>query len=142
MNFSIINERCFVVRINNSYLELKEEDIYDKLKKVLINIRKRYAYDIYGFYDVEIYEVKNFITILKFYKKDDDELFRNTIDLKINKINRRINIVFDDYFLINKCQNIDKDVNKYKINSELIKKEEIIKLCEHYKVEQIDSNML
>ena len=142
MNFSIINERCFVVRINNSYLELKEEDIYDKLKKVLINIRKRYAYDIYGFYDVEIYEVKNFITILKFYKKDDDELFRNTIDLKINKINRRINIVFDDYFLINKCQNIDKDVNKYKINSELIKKEDIIKLCEHYKVEQIDSNML
>ena len=142
MNFSIINERCFIVKINNSYLELNEEDIYDKLKKVLINIRKRYAYDIYGFYDVEIYEIKNFITILKFYKKDDDELFRNTIDLKINKINRRINIVFDDYFLINKCQNIDKDVNKYKINSELIKKEDIIKLCEHYKVEQIDSNML
>ena len=142
MNFSVINERCFMIKINNSYLELNEEDIYDKLKKVLINIRKRYAYDIYGFYDVEIYEIKNFITILKFYKKDDDELFRNTIDLKINKINRRINIVFDDYFLINKCQNIDKDVNKYKINSELIKKEDIIKLCEHYKVEQIDSNML
>ncbi len=138
MNFNIINEKIFMVKINNDYLKINEDNLYEELKKVLINIRKKYAFDIYGFYDIYIYDVENFITILKFIKKDDDELFRNTIDLKLHKEKKKMDIYFDDYFLISKCQGITKYNNIYKINSELIKKEDIIKLCEHYKVEQIN----
>ena len=133
VNFKIINDNSFIVKVNCDYIKFNDEDIYEQIKRILINIRKRYAYDIYGFYDVEISYIEKFITILKFIKKDEDEIFRNTIDLKISKDNKSINLKFNDYFLISNYL-VSINNNKYEIDSKLIKDKDILKLCEHYTI--------
>ncbi len=133
VNFKIINDNSFIVKVNCDYIKFNDENIYEQIKRILINIRKRYAYDIYGFYDVEISYIEKFIAILKFIKKDEDEIFRNTIDLKISKNNKSINLKFNDYFLISNYL-VSINNNKYEINSKLIKDKDILKLCEHYTI--------
>lgn len=133
VNFKIINDNSFIVKVNCDYIKFNDENIYEQIKRILINIRKRYAYDIYGFYDVEISYIEKFMTILKFIKKDEDEIFRNTIDLKISKNNKSINLKFNDYFLISNYL-VSINNNKYEIDSKLIKDKDILKLCEHYTI--------
>lgn len=131
MNFNIIDKNTFIVKLNNSFLEINEQDEKDKLNKLLFQIKKRYSYDIYGFYDVDIYYINNFITIIKFKRKDDDEYFRKNINLKINRHLKEKRLHFNDYFLIDKYKN--KIINNSLKGSDIDKKD-ILRLCEHYDI--------
>ena len=111
MNFKYINKNKFVVKVNSNYLKLNNKDIKDSIKEILINIRKRYNIDIFGFYDVDLYEVSNFLYILEFNKKDNDDFIYKTVDLKIIRHSKKITYIVDDF---------------------LIDKENIYKMCEHY----------
>ena len=111
MYFQYINKNNFIVRINTSYLDLNNKEIKESIKEILINIRKKYNIDIYGFFDVDIYKVDDLLYILKFNKKDKDEYFYKTVDLKIIKHNNNISCTYDDF---------------------LIDRENIYKKCEHY----------
>ncbi len=133
LKFKIIDDYNFIIKVNTSYMGLLDDNLYDNLKKILINLRKRYYYEINGFYEVEIYEVKNFFYLIKFSKKDDD-VFNNNIDLKIIKNNKEIDLSFEDYFLLEEYNPIFKK-DKYVICSSNIDKKDVIKLCEFYDVE-------
>lgn len=89
MNVTIIDNDRFDVYINSSYIDFdnhsdnKDNELYDNLKKILISVRKKYSLNIFGFYDVDIYYINSFATILRFSKKDDDSILYKNVDLKI-----------------------------------------------------------
>ena len=137
MKFILVNNNKYIFYINSSFLVFSKENLYDNLKKILIKVRKKYAYDIYGYYDVDIYNISSFRSLLIFNKKDDDDLFRNTIDLKINFYNKNINTYFNDYLIV-KNYSFKVNNNKFYIDKELLNKNDIYKLCEFYDIENLN----
>ena len=137
MKFLIYDDNNFKITINNTYIDFKydnEEELYENLKNILISIKKKHAFDIYGFYEVNIYTIKNICTILEFSKKDDNHLYK-TIDLKIIKnTNKNVYLKFDDYFLIKEYKKVKYLKNKYYINVDKLKECDINKLLEHFEV--------
>jgi len=137
MKFLIYDDNNFKITINNKYIDFKydnEEELYENLKNILISIKKKHAFDIYGFYEVNIYTIKNICTILEFSKKDDNHLYK-TIDLKIIKnTNKNVYLKFDDYFLIKEYKKVKYLKNKYYINVDKLKECDINKLLEHFEV--------
>lgn len=115
MNFKIINKNTFYIKINKSYKNIDLDNCDEIIKKVLVSIRKKYAFNILGFFEVNIYDIKDITTIFLF-KKVGDDTFYNNIDLKINNNINYINFEIDDFVLLNSYK---KDKNIYKI-------------CEHY----------
>ena len=56
------------------------------------------------------------------------DYFKNNIDLKISYINKDFKIRIDDYTLL----------NNFLISSKEIKDSDIIKICEHYSIENLN----
>ena len=136
MNFSIIDDNNFKLYVNNKYISFSyddEDELYESLKNILITLKKKYAFNIYGFYEVNIYQIKEVCTILIFEQKDDSMLYK-TVDLKIIKNSLKdVYLKFDDYFLIQNYDNIKYFNNNYYINAENIK-DNINKLIEHFEI--------
>ena len=136
MNFSIIDDNNFKLYFNNKYISFSYDDedaLYESLKNILITLKKKYAFNIYGFYEVNIYQIKDVCTILIFEQKDDSMLYK-TVDLKIIKNSLKdVYLKFDDYFLIQNYDNIKYFNNNYYINAENIK-DNINKLIEHFEI--------
>ena len=128
MNFNIINEKEYIIKLNYAH-KLIKKDINEIVKELLIMIRKKYMYDIYGFYDIDIYDIPNIIKIVHFKKKDEDNYYIKNIDLKINIHKEDIILSIDDYILLEKYK---EKINYNTISSSNIKKEDVYKLCEHY----------
>lgn len=106
MNITIIDDNKFDIYVNNLYINFNSDsndndnELYDNLKKILINVRKKYALNIFGFYEVDIFYVKNYATILKFVKKDEDSVMYKNVDLKIvEHDSNNVYFKFEDFFL-------------------------------------------
>ena len=127
MNYKIIDNNTFIVKINSSYATLNENNQMKFIKETLIKLKKKYSCNIYGFYDVDIYKVKRLLTIIIFKRKDSDNMFYNTIDLKINNHELDLNIIVDDFLLLNDYKN--------EVNGSILNNEDVYKICEHYRVE-------
>ena len=88
MNITIIDDNKFDIYVNNLYVNFisdsndNDNELYDNLKKILINVRKKYALNIFGFYEVDIFYVENYAAILKFVKKLRNKLL---VRIKQNK---------------------------------------------------------
>ena len=111
MNIKYIDKNRFIVRINSSLLNINDKNLNESIKEILINVKKKYNVDIYGFFNVDLYEIDNILYLLEFEKNGQDNYFYKTIDLKIKKHSKKIQIVLNDF---------------------LIDKENIYKMCEHY----------
>lgn len=136
MKFSIVNDERFNIYVNNKYLEFsKDEDLlYDSLKKILLNIKKRYDYDVFGFYQVDIYIIEDVATILEFYKKDESFISK-TIDLKLVIHNQNdIYLKFIDFLLIKKYKKIKYKNNNFYVKVIDVEKSDIEKLLEHFEI--------
>lgn len=138
MKFSIIDEDNFNIYINNKYLTFdsnNQRELYNSLKKILISIRKKYAINIYGFFEVDIYTIRALGTILKFHKKDDDSLIYKTVDLKIiEHENNDVYLKFEDYDLIKKYKNFQYYKNNYYININDIEEKDIERYIEFFEI--------
>lgn len=133
LNFEIIDSNNFKVKINSSNKILNELSKEDKIKRIMLDLKKKYSFNIYGFYEVDIYNVNNFVTIYIFKRKDEDDYLYKTIELKINEHKNVPKISVDDFTLLKKYnKNI---VENNKILSDIVKKDDIYKLCEHYTIE-------
>ena len=126
MKFNIINKNSFVIYLNSSYIKDTEEISKEIIKNIILLIKKRYSFKIFGFYEVNIYKIKNLINILVFKKIDNDELFFNSVDLKIINHKELIRIDFDDFKLM-------ENINFDKINSF-----NVYKICEHYSINDLN----
>ena len=126
MKFNIINKNSFVIYLNSSYIKDTEEISKESIKNIILLIKKRYSFKIFGFYEVNIYKIKNLINILVFKKIDNDELFFNSVDLKIINHKELIRIDFDDFKLT-------ENINFNNINSF-----NVYKICEHYSINDLN----
>lgn len=139
LNLSFNNGNYFVVFVNNLYLDFDLEDnLYECLKKILLNLKKRYAIDIYGYFETDIYKIDNVGTFLEFNRIDDDSFNIKNIDLKIN-IHNSVDayLKFSDYFIIDKYKNIEYKNGYYYIDAKNIEKEDIIRLSDYYVIDYI-----
>lgn len=133
LNFEITDSNNFKVKINLSNKTLNNLSKEDIIKKILLELKKRYSFNIYGFYEVDIYKVENFITIMIFKRKNEDDYYYKTVELKINEHKYTPKLLINDFTLLEKY---NKDIiEKNKIFSNIIKKEDVYKLCEHYAIE-------
>lgn len=133
VNFEIIDSNNFKVKINSSNKILSDLSKEDKIKKIMLELKKKYSFNIYGFYEVDIYNLGNFVTYMIFKRKDEDDYYYKSIELKINEHKYIPQLLIDDFTLLKKYnKNI---IEKNKIFSNIIKKEDVYKLCEHYVIE-------
>lgn len=133
VNFEIIDSNNFKVKINSSNKTLSDLSKEDKIKKIMLELKKKYSFNIYGFYEVDIYNVGNFVTYMIFKRKDEDDYYYKSIELKINEHKYIPQLLINDFTLLKKY---NKDIiEKNKIFSNIIKREDIYKLCEHYVIE-------
>ena len=118
MKFEIINNKKFIIKINNFYKNINLDNQNKIIKDILLLIKKRYSFNIFGFYDVDIYKINNLASLLIFNKTQDN--YFNSIDLKImNHSNKPV-------INIEECDII----NNLKIDN--LKSKDIYKVCEHY----------
>ena len=127
MNLTVIDKSNFTLKVNKELFDINEQNKKEQINKIIILLRKRYLEELQGFYEIKIYDVNNFITILKFKKKDNDDYYGRNINFKITEYKKNISLEFDDFTLVKKYK--DK-----KVNSDKISKKDIYKLCEHYKI--------
>ena len=130
MNFKIINNNKYIIKLNSELIKYENIDSKE-INKILNMITKRYGFEISGFYIIDIYQVNNFLTIIELNKKDDDDFYRKTINYKINKHKKEAKLIFDDILLL-KEYNID--FNTDKINRTNLNKKDVLRLCEHYDI--------
>lgn len=137
MKFSIVDDDRFNVYVNNNYLKFTkdEDELYESLKKVLINIKKKYEISIYGFYEVDIYRISNIGTLLQFNKRDDDDFIYKTVDLKVIEHDTdEVYLKFQDYYLIKEYKNIKYFNNNYYLRASSIKNSDINRLIEFFDI--------
>ena len=100
MKIKKISDTDYIVYLFN--IKIDNNDIYDKVKEVIKNIKK--VLRINGFYKVLVYtsKVGMFIKLIKL----DDSFYKNTLDLKIELVDDDIYIKTNDYFVIKKLSKI------------------------------------
>ena len=123
MKFKVLNKNTFIVYLNSFYKKI-DSNSKEIIKSIIILIKKRYAYNIYGYYEVNIYRINNLLSILLFNRLDNDMLLYNSIDLKIIEKNSKIKYKIDDFTIIED----DKELND----------NDIYKICEHYSIDDVN----
>ena len=120
MKFKILDKNSFIIYLNNFYKKKVNSNSKEVIKDILLLIKKRYDYNIFGYYEVNIYRVKDLLTILLFKRIDNDNMLYNSIDLKIIEHKKMIDYSVNDFYI-----NCDKSNNIYKI-------------CEHYSINEVN----
>ena len=109
-------------------------EVENYIKQLMLSL-KRKGYNISGFYIVKVYYNESFGLIIKIIKEDDLELFKELVDLKITIYPKsKMFLEIDDYFLIKNYKDIYLANGKYYIDVNLIKEDDLFKLCEFSKV--------
>lgn len=137
MKLSFLSDEEFKIYINKEYLNIALEDekeLYESLKKILLNMRKRYSYNIYGFYEVNIYRINELGYLFIFTKKEDSFLCK-TIELKIVKNNSEdVYFEFENYEEIFKNKKVKFYNNKFYINVEDVNGDILYRLSEYFEI--------
>ena len=118
MKFKIIDKKSFIIYLNNSYKKIDKDNSKNIIKDIIMLIKKRYSYNFSGIYEVNIYNVKDLSTLLLFEKIDNDSFLYNSVDLKIINHKEQLNIIIDDFTLLD---------NK-----------NIYNICEHYSIDEVN----
>ena len=136
LKFSIIDEEI-KVEIFKSLINFDiscHSEVENYIKQLMLSL-KRKGYNISGFYIVKVYYNESFGLIIKIIKEDDLELFKELVDLKITIYPKsKMFLEIDDYFLIKNYKDIYLANGKYYIDVNLIKEDDLFKLCEFSKV--------
>lgn len=137
MKLSFLSDEEFKIYINKEYLNIALEDekkLYESLKKILLNMRKRHSYNIYGFYKVNIYKINELGYLFLFTKKEESFLCK-TIELKIVKNNSEdVYFEFENYEEMFKKKKVKFYNNKFYINVEDVNKDILYRLSEYFEI--------
>lgn len=137
MKININNEDIIIIidqSIINFNYKIKEE-LEEYIKKLILNMRKRYSLKLSGYYKVNVYQNDNFGIIFEINKLDDLDFFPDLIDLKISVIyDYDIILEFDDYYLIDNKDNIYYFNNKFYLSVNKFSNNELYKISEFFKV--------
>jgi hypothetical protein len=117
MKIEYLDEDNFYVYINKiclKDLELKNKDSVEKyFKKLFMKLKNNYQLDIYGYYNIRVYENIHYGIILDILKLSNDyfKLPNNKVDMKIMIDSNSIFLYeIDDYFFIDKYKSNIKSI--------------------------------
>ena len=105
MKVIINSEKNFILFFNKFNEDLNLDDNYeDKFKNILLKLKKYYGINIYGFYNVYVYNNKYYGTILKIERENELDLMYKQIDMHIviEKDSKILYKVNDILFIKNK----------------------------------------
>lgn len=128
----------YLIFLNNIYtndLDFKDEHKLEKsFKKIVINMKKKYNIDLFGFYEVSVFYNKKIGSLFKIIKIDNYNLYNRNVDLKIIIC---LNCCFYfktlDFDIIKNYKNINYYNNEFYINVDDID-DNMINLIEHGEV--------
>lgn len=133
MKIKIDNDK-YIIYLKNSNMKFdtkNEEDIKNKIKEIVINIRNKRKINISGFYKVKVYQNEHYGLIIEMIKEDDIEFLRDFCDLKVIFFNNsKMLLKVDDYFLIKKANNIYYYNNYFYTDIESMKNIDMLTLSE------------
>lgn len=137
MRLEVIENDDYRVYLNSLYIDdfdiNNNSELGKYIKKIILKIRKIYNIVLEGFYEVHVYILKYLGLIVEI--KNIDKYVSKTIDLKIIVHNDdEIYLKIDDYELIDNYDDLKYLDNYFYFNIDNLKKEDIFKIIEHYKV--------
>ena len=93
-----------VVYLNNFYLKNYNLKDYDTIQKNLLKLLNKHAINLNGYYNVFIYQDKNYGLIIELNKEEIEYLdyFNNQIDLNLEIIDDSFLYEIEDLFTLNK----------------------------------------
>lgn len=135
----IINqEDNIIIYINKTYLNIKEDELEDKLVDIFYNLKEYYNIPLNGYYDTYIYIDYNYGIIIDMKKEEIDfiDYYDNQIDMRttIKKCEFLYKLEDNYYFDLFKNKNIKIYLYKNNIYLKLNKKTNekiIINILEH-----------
>jgi hypothetical protein len=136
LNIKKVDNNTFIIKINSWINDYEEYDNEYKIKELIHKIGKKYNYNIYGIYNVNISELKKFLKIVRIEKIDEDDFYRNRIDLMISKNDSELFMLVNDFTLLDSYNY--KKISDNMIKGSTIKEDDIIKLCEHYCIRSLN----
>ena len=105
-------------------------NINDYIKRIILRLKQKYNFDIFGFYEVNVYKNKKIGTIIDFIKEDTSLLFSDLLDLNINiKENEEVYLKFADY-IFSKQENVNIFDTSYYLNVNEISYKKFLNLVE------------
>lgn len=116
MHVDVLNEDEFIVFLNNNRIPdidfTNHEQIEKDFKNIFIILNKKYDIDINGYYSVKLYRNKFYGIILDIKLNDVDyidyrDFFDNQIEMNIEVLDTDILYEVEDFFFLNKLENID-----------------------------------
>ena len=113
MHIEILDDDEFVVFVNNERINNVNFDVYNDIenyfKKLFWKLKKYYKLEIYGYYYIKIYKDKFYGIILEIKREDIDyiDMFDNQVEMNIEVITDNFVYNVDDYFFLDKNDNID-----------------------------------
>ena len=132
MNMKIeVNDELIIIYLRNTFFDdLERKELILRIKEVFIRLIEYYNFNLKGSFECFLYENIKYGTILEI-KNHDKLLFpRDLIDIKVKIYkNHRFYFKTQDYFIINKYNNIYYDGEYYYINLDDINN--VIELIEH-----------
>ena len=60
MKFKILNKKSFIVYLNSFYKKI-DNNSKEIIKNIILLIKKRFAYNIFGYYEVNIYRINKYL---------------------------------------------------------------------------------
>ena len=117
MKIEIKDDLIIVYLINRFYDNLERKELILSIKEIFIRLIEYYHFDLKGCFECTLYENIKYGTIMEI-KNQDELLFpRDLIDIRVKLYkNSKFYFKTDDFFIINKYQNIYYDKEDYYID--------------------------
>ena len=105
----IINSENEFILFFNALNSINIDDINeDNFKDIFLKLKKNYNINIYGFYNIEVFINKYYVSIIKITKDNDLDLFYKQVDMHIIIYKNSVFLYkVNDYFFINNLDNFN-----------------------------------
>ena len=139
MKIDYLNDTDFKLFVNNYFFDKisyeSKEELTALLKSITVKLKNTYGIIISGFYEVNIYILKNIGIEFRFNKCDNYTFSNKVIDLKMTvNLEPTIYLGFDNHDYVEDYSPLLYKDGKFYIKLEALNEKDIIKLSDFYDV--------
>lgn len=139
MKIDYINDTDFKLFVNNYFFDKIEyeskEELMALLKSIIVKLKNSYNIIISGFYEVNIYILRNIGIEFHFNKCDNYTFSNKVIDLKMTvNLDPIVYLSFDNYDYISEYSILRYKDGKFYIKPDALSTTDIIKLSDFYSI--------
>ena len=127
------NKKIIIYAEGESCNEFTKYEYEEKIKDLLLKLKKRYDFSLSGFFEAKLYENSKYGFIVELTQEQEIELFPDLIDMRLVIKSDNFLLEWSDYFLINN-KNVYTANKKYYTYINDFSYDELIKYKEHYNI--------